>query len=141
MRASICVSILVAMLLAPAGAHAAATWPSCPMIGIVTYRLETPAGCNEPQRKPWRLATAFDCETGAVRQGAGVCNGLLVPEWLAFGGYPVGMEPCESSAPGLVIAITCPKDEEPKDACPVTGQPSRRRPARSATGSISRAAR
>jgi YD repeat-containing protein len=95
----------------PDGAHGAAPWPLCrDTIGISIHRVEPAAGhCPPETGDVGRTTTMLFCDTGLP----GSCM-FTNPEWMAFGGYPVGNPPCESNAPPPVVAVTCMEEELPK---------------------------
>src|SRR5262249_25132699 len=101
----------VVLLTSVLPASAATQWPLCrDHMSIAVLRLDGSAPpCHAPEKNVARLVTSFDCDRGAV----GGCS-YTNAEWMAFGGYPVGNPPCESSVPGPVIASTCMEEELPK---------------------------
>jgi len=106
--------VLVGPLTA-APAFAAYPWVTCRANFVVTYTLDGPGSCTPPEKRPSRLVNAFDCETGALCIGIGCpCNTADSARVVAFGGYPVGSEPCEEDPPAPVKASTCGEEELPK---------------------------
>ena len=69
-RLSLSVSLSLGLLgfaaLLAAPAHAATKWPSCNIIGIATYRLDSSGGCPPNTFRPWRLVRNIHCDTGAI---------------------------------------------------------------------------
>jgi hypothetical protein len=60
------VAALAALLAGPPAAHAATKWPSCNVVGLATYRLDSPGGCPSNQYHPWRMVRVIHCDTGAI---------------------------------------------------------------------------